>query len=255
MKQILCVVEAVLSIFAWIAVALATVFFSTLIAMVYAVHRWIDPNLQCAHRLASFWGRSLVAMTPGAGVKWVGLQNLPPKGPVILMANHQSYTDIPVLFSLTWPFKWMADEDLFKIPIFGWSMRLCGYIPVRRGDLHEAKQTLEKAKGWLSKGISICIFPEGTRSHTGVFGRFRTGGFQLAAETQTPIVPVVVVGTRRLLPRGSWIFRMGARPQIHILPAMAPPASSLRELKQTARQMRTQMEKVYCEQIRYLVPK
>lgn len=247
MKQILFGVEAVLSIFAWVAVALATLFFSTWIALVYALHRWIDPNLQFAHRLASLWGRSLVAMTPGTRLKLTGLQNLPQKGPVIFMANHQSYTDIPVLFSLSWPFKWMADEELFKIPFFGWSMRLCGYISVRRGNLHEARHTLEKAKEWLAKGISIFIFPEGTRSHTGVLGRFHNGGFQLAAQTQTPIVPVVVVGTRQMLPRGSWVFRVNAKPQIHILPPVAPSASNLREIRQLARLVRSQMEKVYHE--------
>ena len=252
MKKALFLFEAFLSVFAWTGVALATLFFTALIAAVYSVHRWWDPHLQFAHRLACLWGRLLVAMTPSARVQRVGLPQLPQKGPIILMANHQSYTDVPVLFSLCRPFKWMADEDLFKIPFFGWSMRLCGYIPVRRGDLHEAKHTLEKAKEWLSKGISVFIFPEGTRSHTGAFGRFRTGGFQLAADTQTPIVPVVVVGTRQLLPRGSWVFRLGARPQIHILPAISVPGSSLRQVRQLARTVRSQMERVYRQQLRCL---
>lgn len=191
-------------------------------------------------------------MVPGLRIKIFGQGHLPSGRPVILMANHQSYSDIPVLYSLKGQFKWMADQALFNIPFFGWAMRLAGYVPVTRGDAHRSLSSLEEAKRWLQRGISIFVFPEGTRSHTGGFGRFQTGGFRLAVSTGTPIVPVVLVGTRQLLPRGSWIFQLGARPEIHLLPAVIPASTDLKQVRPLARQVRAQMARVYRQRLKEL---
>ena len=214
-----------LSMVVWIGISLSTLFWTFLIACVYALHRLLDPQLRLAHRLASLWGRGLVSMAPGSRVTLTGRQNIPLDRPVIFMANHQSYTDVPALFFVPAQFKWMADEDLFQIPVFGWAMRMAGYIPVRRGDARHAVRSLQKARRLLARGISVFIFPEGTRSHTGVMGRFQSGGFRLAEETGAAIVPVVVSGTRQLLPRGSWAFRWGVGIWIDILPPVPPPGS------------------------------
>lgn len=242
--------EAVLSIIAWIGIALSTVFWAILIAGVYLVHRWLDPQLRIAHRMTSLWGRGLVAMAPGCRVRIVGRENIPADRPVIFVSNHQSYSDVPILYFLRGQFKWIADERLFRIPFFGWAMRMAGYIPVQQGDRHSAVETLGKAKAWLAHGISIFLFPEGTRSHTGAFGRFQTGGFRLAVETGTPVVPVVLVGTRQLLPRGSWIFRIGVKPQIHLLPPIAPDSADSKEIHPLAKGVRAEMERVYRRALR-----
>lgn len=250
MKPAVLWVSAFLSIFAWMGVAAITVFFWSVIGVLYLFRSVVDPKLDLAHRLACCWGRLLVAISPGAGVRVTGKEHLPQNGPVVLMANHQSYTDVPVLCSIPYSFKWMADEELFRIPVFGWSMRMAGYIPVRRGDRRMTRVSLERAKGWISQGVSIFVFPEGTRSHTGIFGRFHTGGFYLAAETKTRIVPVVVIGTRQLLPRGSWIFRAGVTPEIRILPPLEPPGPTLKEIRQFAQKLRNQMNEVYFEEFK-----
>ncbi len=216
--------QVVVAAVAWIGISISTMFWTLLIAIVFAGHRLWDPQLRLAHRLASMWGRSLVAMAPGTKVKLTGLQHLPAGRSVIFMANHQSYVDVPSLFFVPAQFKWMADVDLFRIPVFGWAMAMAGYVSVRRGDGREAVRSLQKAERLLKQGISGFIFPEGARSHTGVMGRFQSGGFRLAADTGASIVPVVVSGTRQLLPRGDWVFRWGARVWIDLLPAMDPPA-------------------------------
>lgn len=217
-------VLAAVSVGAWIGISLSTVFWTAIIAVVWVVHPWLDPELRRVHRLCSCWGRTLVRMAPGSRVRLVGLERIPAGRPVIFMANHQSYVDVPALFSMPGQFKWMADEGLFRIPVFGWAMWMAGYVPVNRGDARAAVRSLERAKQWLHRGISVFVFPEGTRSHTGVFGRFQMGGLRLAAESGVPVVPVVVTGTRQLLPRGSWIFRWGVPIEIQILPPMEIPS-------------------------------
>ncbi|MBI3332846.1 MAG: 1-acyl-sn-glycerol-3-phosphate acyltransferase [Candidatus Omnitrophica bacterium] len=240
------VAEGILSVAAWLAIGILTIFWTLLIGLVYLAHRWLDPQRRIIHRMAGLWGRGLVAMAPGCRVRLFGEGNIPVGRPVIFMANHQSYADIPVLYFLNGQqFKWMADTALFQIPFFGWAMRMAGYVPVRRGDARSGLRSLEEAKGWLKRGIPIFVFPEGTRSHTGALGRFQTGGFRLAVTTQTPIVPVVLIGTRRLLPRGGWVFRLGARPQIHLLPPIAPPSSDPRQVRPLARKVRAEMRSVY----------
>ncbi len=188
-------------------------------------------------------------MAPGCKVELIGRENIPAGRPAILMANHQSYVDGPSLLFLPGQFKWMADEGLFRIPVFGWAMRMAGYIPVRRGNAREGVRSLLRARQILTEGISIFIFPEGTRSHTGVLGRFQTGGFRLAAQTGAPIVPVVITGTRQLLPRRAWVFRWGVRVRIRILPAI-PPSRDRKDLRAVMGQVRAQMREAYRDGLR-----
>ncbi len=241
--------EAVASVFVWIGVSILTVGLTGVIFAVYLAHPLVDPDRRFIHRIAGLWGRGLLALAPGLRVRVFGLENLPTDRPVILVANHQSYVDVPALFFIRRQFKWLADVALFRIPFFGWSMRMAGYVSVHRGSARQARWVMGEARRWLSRGISIFVFPEGTRSHTGAFGRFQTGGFRLAVLTRTPIVPVVLVGTRQLLPRGTWIFRIGVMPQIHILPPVIPPAD-LRQIHPLAREIRSRMEKVYQKHFR-----
>ena len=243
-------VQAILSVIAWIGISLSTIGWTILMGFVYLVHPWLDPQRKIIHSMASLWGRGLVSLAPGCRVQVFGREQIPQGRPVILMADHQSYVDVPALYFLRWQFKWMADADLFRVPFFGWAMGMAGYIPVQRGNPEAGLRSLEQAKQWLSRGISIFVFPEGTRSHTGVFSRFQTGGFRLAVTTGTPIVPVVLVGTRQLLPRGSWIFRLGVKPQIHLLAPVTLPSSDPGQVHLLAKKVRRQMMLVYQRYLR-----
>ena len=132
----------------------------------------------------------------------------PGRGPYVVVANHQSMLDILLLSRLPREMKWMAKESLFRVPWVGWMFVLAGDIPVRRGNAESASEALRKARAYLDRGMSVMIFPEGTRSRTGALQPFKSGAFRLALEAGVPVLPVAVSGTAAGLPAG----KRGLRP-------------------------------------------
>jgi 1-acyl-sn-glycerol-3-phosphate acyltransferase len=124
------------------------------------------------------------------------------------MANHQSNFDIPVLLGrLPVQFRWLAKQELFRIPIFGRGMRGCGYISIDRTNRKLAFESLNEAARKIREGVSVMIFPEGTRSADGRIRPFKKGGFVLSVDAGVPIVPIVIHGTRAIMPKGSLMVR------------------------------------------------
>ena len=120
------------------------------------------------------------------------------------MCNHQSNFDIPVLLSyLPVQFRWLAKAELFKIPIFGRGMRAAGYISIDRFNRASAFESLGEAAEKIKGGVSVMIFPEGTRSIDGKIRPFKKGGFVLAVDAGVPIIPIVLRGTRSIMPKGQ----------------------------------------------------
>jgi 1-acyl-sn-glycerol-3-phosphate acyltransferase len=128
------------------------------------------------------------------------------KGPWVVVANHQSILDILMLARLPREMKWIAKEELFRIPWAGWMLRLAGDIPIRRGDPESGGEALAKAKEYLARGMSVMIFPEGTRSAKGTLLPFKSGAFRLAIDAQVPVLPIAVHGTAQGMPKGGpWV--------------------------------------------------
>ncbi len=127
-------------------------------------------------------------------------------GPFVVVANHQSILDILLLSRLPREMKWVAKEELFRIPWVGWMLRMSGDISIRRGDVESSSEALSTAKAYLARGMSVMMFPEGTRSRTGRLLPFKSGAFRLAIEAGVPVLPVAVNGTARGMPKGGpWV--------------------------------------------------
>lgn len=128
----------------------------------------------------------------------------------VFLANHQSMFDIPLLLA-TVPvqLRFAAKRSLFRIPVFGWAIRAGGLIPVDRGNRAKARATFAAAEKRLRGGVSVLLFPEGSRSLDGRIHRFERGGFLLAIRTGLPIVPVGIRGTLPVQRRGSFRIRPG----------------------------------------------
>ncbi|HTY18791.1 MAG TPA: lysophospholipid acyltransferase family protein [Myxococcota bacterium] len=142
-----------------------------------------------------------------------GLENVPTRAPVILMSNHQSLVDIAAIVS-TLPrsqvWRFVAKKELVRVPFFGWSLYTSGHIIIDRGHREKAVRSLERAAERIRSGVSVIVFPEGTRSPTGSLRPFKSGPFHLAVAAQVPIVPITVSGSQRITPKGSLTVHPGA---------------------------------------------
>lgn len=180
----------------WLALVVLTIFFSLLALFSFP----FDRHKRLIHLYARLWAKVILWVT-GTKVKVVGKERLS-GGPFLLMSNHLSAYDIFVLLaSLPHPFRWVAKERIFKIPFLGWAMRCAGYVSVDRKNPKKAFESIEAMKGLLKDGLSILIFPEGTRSPDGNLGPFLTGGFNIAIRLGVPIIPISIVGTYEIMPR------------------------------------------------------
>lgn len=153
---------------------------------------------------------NLILLFGGIKVNTEGKENLARKEPVLYISNHQSYMDIPILMkALPGNIRFVYKKSINKIPLFGWAIYLAGYIPIDRKDAREAIKSLKKASNALKKGLSIVIFPEGTRSPDGEIHEFKKGLTIIAEEAKCNLVPVTIKGSYDILPRGTNRIRSG----------------------------------------------
>jgi 1-acyl-sn-glycerol-3-phosphate acyltransferase len=170
----------------------------------------VDPSGDLGHWVARLWGRC-VLVTSGVTVRVRGRENILKGRPQIFFSNHLSYFDVICLLShLPAQYRWLAKAELFRIPLFGRAMAQGGYVAIDRSHPRKAHQSMLLAAERIRGGTSLVIFPEGTRSPDGKLQRFKTGGATLAIRAQVPVVPVVIVGTDKVLPKGSLRVRKGA---------------------------------------------
>jgi 1-acyl-sn-glycerol-3-phosphate acyltransferase len=130
-----------------------------------------------------------------------------PRRPYVVVSNHQSLADIPLISHLPWEMKWVGKKELFRVPFAGWMMRLAGDIPLDRQSPRSGAKVLLQAASILKQKCSVIFFPEGTRSPDARIGRFSDGAFHLALRAQVPILPLVVDGSHGCLPKKSWRFK------------------------------------------------
>ena len=163
-----------------------------------------------AYVLARLWTGAILKISR-VHLNVRGLEHLDPTRPYILMANHRSYIDIPVLVEAFARFqlRLIAKKELVWVPVFGWALWASKHITVDRTGRAQAIASLRRAKEKIAQGVSIVIFPEGTRGRGSGILPFKRGGFVLAAMAEVPIVPVTIVGSGTVLPRGEWRIRGG----------------------------------------------
>jgi 1-acyl-sn-glycerol-3-phosphate acyltransferase len=160
------------------------------------------------------WARWIIQLglkAAGVRVRVVGAEHLAPGQSCILLSNHVSNLDPPVLFAVVpGMMSFLLKRELMSIPLLGKAMTMGRFVPVARSHSREdARKSTEAAAEALRAGFSIMIFPEGTRSSDGRLLPFKKGAFFLAMETGAPLVPVIVHGTRAMMPKGTNALRKG----------------------------------------------
>lgn len=155
---------------------------------------------------AAFLGMKLA----GIRVEVVGRNRLERNRPYIFMCNHVSNVDPPIVVPLI-PGRTsvLVKKELFRIPLLSRAMRMGSLVPVDRSNREAAIASLQAAAGVLRQGIHMTIFPEGTRSQDGKLLPLKKGPFYLAGETGVPIVPMTILGTFEIMPKGSLAIRAG----------------------------------------------
>jgi 1-acyl-sn-glycerol-3-phosphate acyltransferase len=193
-------------------------FFPALV--LYALTFW-DPKRRVLHAYTTLWGAHYLAWAPFAGVRLEGRELGLGAGPCVYVSNHQSMVDILAAFATRLPYLWVSKIENFYVPFLGWNMWLSGYVPVRRGNLPSIRRMLRRCEARLGKGASLFVFPEGTRSPDGNLKSFYRGAFWVAARNGVPVVPIVIEGTDRVLPKRS--FRIAPQlVRVRVLPPVSP---------------------------------
>jgi 1-acyl-sn-glycerol-3-phosphate acyltransferase len=188
-----------------IGIILVTAFMALMVILV----SFLTAGGDTAHKIARIWARCILALG-NIRVTVKGLSNLKPGRSYIYMPNHMSNFDIPVLQAyLPVQFRWVAKAELYKIPIFGYAMKRAGYISIDRFDRKSAIESLNKAAKIIRDGVSVVIFPEGTRCRTNNIQPFKKGGFFLAVDSGVPIIPIIIHGTERIMPTKQMMIKPG----------------------------------------------
>ena len=210
------VARTVFSIWSWLVLGVIIVVWVPLVAVVRLVTApfdrgryaagWLFRRLPVVHQVLNpLWRFRIVGELPPD-----------PRRPYVVVSNHESFVDILLISHLPWEMKWLSKTEMFKIPLVGWLMRMAGDIELVRGDKESVARAMRACAETLDRRVSVMIFPEGTRSASGELGTFRRGAFQLAIDSQLPILPLAVHGTRGALRKHDW--RLGVSDaELHVL--------------------------------------
>jgi 1-acyl-sn-glycerol-3-phosphate acyltransferase len=169
-----------------------------------------DPTGRKQHAVARLWAAILLKVG-GVRVTVEGLEKISPDGSYVFVANHLSYMDTPVvLASIPVQFRFLAKQGLFKIPFLGYHLHRAGHVPVPREDARASVRVMQEAARIIrERGVSILVFPEGGRAEDGELQEFKEGAAYIAIKAGAPAVPIVLRGTREVLPMGSINVRPG----------------------------------------------
>lgn len=229
------------SVVIWIAVGLLVVFWLPLLAVIRLFDR--DPGLYRTGRMFRRLGFLISRVNPNWKISIEGNTEIDDRQPYVIVSNHMSNADIPVISNLPWEMKWVAKKELFDLPVVGWMMRLAGDIPVSRGSKRQALMVFKRCKYYLDKKTSVMFFPEGTRSRTGNLTRFASGAFDLAIREKKPILPLVLDGTQGCLPKKSWVFEKDVHVRLKVLDPISTEGYEKGESSELMQAVREQMAK------------
>ncbi len=162
-----------------------------------------DRTGRLQHNVAVAWARMLLRICM-IKVDVIGAEKLDPNQVYVFVSNHFSLVDTPLMFgSMPRPFRILARHGLWKVPFLGWHLNRAGHVPVERENPRAAARSLIHAADKIKEGFSLLIFPEGGRTRQPTMRSFKSGAARIAIQAGCPIVPMAIVGTRKILPPSS----------------------------------------------------
>jgi 1-acyl-sn-glycerol-3-phosphate acyltransferase len=208
-------------------ISIPIMFFGILYALLLNM---FDPTGNSFHKIAAWWGR-LSARLFGITIEVIGEENYSSDQHYLVISNHAGMADIPLLLgTMKLSLRFMAKEELGKIPLFGRVLRQSGYVMIKRGQNRDALNSLFAATEVLKSGHSLHIFPEGTRSATGELLPFKRGAFRVAQKGGAPVLPVTIIGSHLITPKKSLKINKGTIKVIIDKPIEPSSFNSIEEL-------------------------
>ena len=180
-----------------------------------------DKGRRVVHELSRALVYMFIMVPPTWKRRVEGLENIDKDKPYVIVINHQSMVDIMMLYLVPMAFRWVSKREVYRIPYIGQFLLLHGDIAIDRKQGSKAmRKVMEQGQMWLGRGVSVAMFPEGTRSKDGESHRFKAGAFALAKEAGVGILPVVMDGTESLIKRPMF-FNWRNEFVIKVLPAIS----------------------------------
>ena len=183
----------------------------TIIMCVYGlILSLFDKNGYLMHKYAAFTWARVILFVCGVKLEVKGLEDIDQDRAYIYVSNHQGAFDIfTVLAGLRVNFRFILKKELMKIPLLGYAMSRVGHISIDRADIRKAVKGMDRAAEKAREGISILMFPEGTRSENGDVKAFKKGAYQVALKSGCDIVPIAISGSKDVVPKGSMRINSG----------------------------------------------
>lgn len=232
--------SVLVSLWVWFAIAVLLVLWLPVMAVVRLVDR--DPAHYWSGYALRILGRLITYVNPFWDIKVDGHFPENPRHPYVVVSNHLSQGDPPIVARVPWEMKWVAKIELFRVPVTGWLLRMSGDIPVDRRDRDSRANVLKRASDYLHKKCSVMLFPEGTRSRDGRIHKFANGAFRLAIKEGVPVLPVVIEGTQNALPKHSiWFQPNPELMRVRVLPPVRSDEYTTDEAGELQRKVRMQI--------------
>jgi 1-acyl-sn-glycerol-3-phosphate acyltransferase len=232
--------SVLVSLWVWFAIAALMVLWVPVMAVARLLDR--DPAHYYTGYTLRILGRLMTYVNPFWTVELEGPFPENPRNPYVVVSNHFSQADPPIIARVPWEMKWVAKEALFDLPVAGWLLRLSGDISVDRSDKRSRAQVLETSASYLERKCSVMFFPEGTRSRDGRVRRFSDGAFRLAIKEGVPVLPLAIDGTDEALPKHSiWFNPSVEKIRVKVLPPIDTSGYDLTQARDLQRRVRARI--------------
>lgn len=227
------------SILIWLGILLLILFWLPMLALSALFER--ESARYRTGRLFRKLGLAISRVNPNWVIRLDWDNTLNDREPYVVVSNHLSNADIPLISNLPWEMKWVAKKELFDLPVLGWMMKLAKDISVDRKNSSQSISVFKTCVSMLDQNVSVMFFPEGTRSRSGKLNRFTRGAFDLAIRTNTPVLPIVIDGTQNCLPKTSWVFERSENIRLKMLEPVSMDGYGKKDAEQLMKDVRQAM--------------